>query len=446
MVMVDEIIGIWYFNKVIANKKKFSPWISWSLVMGEITAPSILLIYLSVYLKTDTAGFGYYEIFTSPPSFLYFILLALSSLHQNFRLSVIAGIVATAQFLLIVLYFEGIEKDTSQSVLLTGKAAFILTTGISAAFVAGLIKKYIEETLSTKEVLINKLDEKVKERTIELAEANDRLSQTNEELSIQKEEIERQKNLIQDAHKEITDSIIYAKRIQSAILPDEKLIENSLPENFFLYKPKDVVAGDFYWLEPVGDEVLFAAADCTGHGVPGAMVSVVCHNAMNRSAREFKLREPGKILDKTREIVLEELSKSNEDVKDGMDIALCSISGNKLLFAGANNPLWIVRNGELLETKGDKEPVGAFDNPFPYTTHSIDLQKGDALYVFSDGYADQFGGERNKKMGSKRFKEFLLSIQDKSMKEQKIALNDHFEEWKGENEQIDDVCVIGVRI
>ena len=215
-----------------------------------------------------------------------------------------------------------------------------------------------------------------------------------------------------------------------------------------LYKPKDVVAGDFYWLEKVSGSILFAAADSTGHGVPGAMVSVVCHNAMNRAVREFGLNEPGLILDKTREIVVAEFEKSEDDVKDGMDIALCSLTGNTLQYAGAHNPLWIVRNNEILETKADKQPIGKFDNPTPFKTHTVELQKGDSIYIFSDGYIDQFGGEKDKKFGSKQMKELLLTIQDKSMEEQNDVLNFTFENWiqVGGGEQIDDVCIMGMKI
>ena len=147
--------------------------------------------------------------------------------------------------------------------------------------------------------------------------------------------------------------------------------------------------------------MLFAVADCTGHGVPGAMISVVCNNALNRSVREYGVTEPGKILDKTREIVKEEFEKSGKEVNDGMDIALCSIEGMKLQYAGAYNPLWIIRNGEVLETKANKQPIGQFEKPEPYTTHSFDLEKGDAIYIFSDGYVDQFGGEKEKKFKAK---------------------------------------------
>ncbi len=258
--------------------------------------------------------------------------------------------------------------------------------------------------------------------------------------------ITEQKQEVESKNKEIMDSIIYAKRIQSAILPAEKVIKECLQESFILYKPKDIVAGDFYWLEQKDGKVLFAAADCTGHGVPGAMVSVVCNNALNRSVREHGLTDPGKILDQTRKIVIEEFEKSDEEVKDGMDIAVCSLDGNKLLYAGAHNPLWIIRNGELLETKANKQPIGRFDRQEPYTTHEISLQKGDSIYIFSDGYADQFGGDKGKKLKSRAFKDLLLSIQDKNMSQQKIIIDESFEKWRGNIEQIDDVCVIGVRI
>jgi serine phosphatase RsbU (regulator of sigma subunit) len=294
----------------------------------------------------------------------------------------------------------------------------------------------------------------------------------------QKSTIELQKKNVEAAHlevseknKEILDSINYAKRIQKAILPNHDLVKQYLMNSFVLFKPKDIVAGDFYWMEAsssfsseegsansslvsIDDKcILFAAADCTGHGVPGAMVSVVCNNALNRSVREYGLTDPGKILDKTREIVISEFSDDSEVnnqkedyVKDGMDIALCSLTGSTLKYAGANNPLWIVRDGELIERKADKQPIGSFRSQVPFTTHEIELKKNDALYIFSDGYADQFGGEKGKKFMTKAVKKLLLSIQDKSMDIQRSLLNEAFENWRGNNEQVDDVCFIGVRI
>ncbi len=268
--------------------------------------------------------------------------------------------------------------------------------------------------------------------------------------------IKAQKLLLEVKSKEVTDSIKYAKRIQSAILPSSKTIKEYLPNSFIFYKPKDIVAGDFYWLESKNDTILFAVADCTGHGVPGAMVSVICNNGLNRSVREYGLINPSDILNKTREIVISEFEKSDEDVRDGMDIALCSIKYKVeskksqttaiLQYAGANNPLWIVRDHELIDIRPDKQPIGKHFKNSSFTPHSIELKKGDTIYIFSDGYADQFGGPKGKKFMYKPFKNLLLSIQDKDMDDQKEILEQRFNEWKGNLEQVDDVCVIGIRI
>ena len=298
----------------------------------------------------------------------------------------------------------------------------------------------------------------------------------------QKNIIEDQKDIVEEKNKEIMDSITYAKRIQSAILPPLKIVKEHLPESFILYKPKDIVAGDFYWFEQKNGKILIAAADCTGHGVPGALVSVICNHGLNRSTREYNLTEPGKILDKTREIVISEFEKSEENVKDGMDISLVSLaysvrleSDNEvkntihLQWAGANNPLWIIRKGvfdekntgtnfateiktevidnhTFIEVKPNKQPISKFDNPQPFTTHEINLQSGDTFYIFSDGFADQFGGPKGKKFKYKKLKDLLLSIQDRGPEEQKKVLENAFENWRTDLEQVDDVCVIGVRI
>jgi len=272
--------------------------------------------------------------------------------------------------------------------------------------------------------------------------------------------------LLKLSNDEIKASIKYAKRIQQAILPSLDLINKNLPNSFIHFKPKDIVAGDFYWMhrlnKPNGfdsddDMVLIAVADCTGHGVPGAMVSVVCNNALNQSVKEFGISQPNLILQKSRDLVIETFAESVENVQDGMDIALCSLNTktNELQYAGANNPLWIIRKNstELEELKANKQPIGKCDLMNPFTNHTVQLYQGDTFYIFSDGYADQFGGENKlerktggKKFKSKPFKNLLLSINQQSLNEQNIALENHFEKWKGNLEQIDDVCVIGVRI
>ena len=255
-----------------------------------------------------------------------------------------------------------------------------------------------------------------------------------------------QKQIVDEKNKSITDSINYAKRIQSAILPTEDSIKKALKNSFILYLPKDIVAGDFYWLAEKDNKILFAAADCTGHGVPGAMVSVICNNALNRSVKEYGITSPGKILDKAKEIITAEFEKSKEPVRDGMDIAICQIENNTLRYAGAHNPAWVIRKGELIELKADKQPIGNFDYIENYNTQEFQLQKDDMIYVFTDGYSDQFGGMRNKKLKIIRFKKLLLDLHKLDVSEQKSKLNEFLNTWKGNMEQIDDICVMGIRI
>lgn len=277
-------------------------------------------------------------------------------------------------------------------------------------------------------------------------------------IASQKAEVEKQHHLLQEKNKEVLDSINYAKRLQSAILPSPESIRKHLPTSFVLYKPKDIVAGDFYWMEIIHasngrneqqELILFAAADCTGHGVPGSLVSVVCSNALNRAVFEFELADPGEILNKTRELVIATFEKSDNEVKDGMDISLCCYQPEtqKLNWAGANNPLWIIHsNGTLTEIKANKQPIGKYTAPTPFTTHSISLTKGDRMYFFTDGFADQFGGEKGKKFKYKQLQSVLLSSYQSSMSEQKIVLETTFNNWKGDLEQVDDVCVIGIEV
>ncbi len=267
----------------------------------------------------------------------------------------------------------------------------------------------------------------------------------NKVIFAQKNKVEHQKSVIEIKNRDITDSIKYAERIQKTMLPADELVQYHLKDVFVLYKPKDIVAGDFYWLEKKNDSVLFGVADCTGHGVPGAIVSVVCYNALNRSVRQYGLTKPNEVLDKAKAIIVDAFSQ-NEDVRDGMDAALCSIEGKKLYFSGANNPLWLFRDQELITYKPDRQPVGKHEVEKPFSVQEIDLIKGDTVYIFSDGFADQFGGEKNKKFKSTQLKRLLLSIQKEDLQKQKQILSKEFDKWRGNYEQMDDVCIMGVRI
>jgi CheY-like chemotaxis protein len=282
------------------------------------------------------------------------------------------------------------------------------------------------------------------------------LEQSNLQITEQKQEIELQRDLATSQKKKITDSIYYAQRIQSAVLPPISLIEKVLPEHFIFYRPRDIVSGDFYWMTEKDGIIIFAAVDCTGHGVPGAFMSmlgvaflneIVNKITFNKHIRSFHANE---ILNQLRENVIDSLHQTGKatETKDGMDMALCVIDfeNRHLQFAGAHNPLYIIRNGELKQIDADKMPIGIYKTSnIPFTNHEMTLEKGDLLYIFSDGYYDQFGGDRNTKMFSANFRKLLLDIHQKPMTVQKQSIQEHFDEWKGNCEQVDDVMVIGFK-
>lgn len=259
-------------------------------------------------------------------------------------------------------------------------------------------------------------------------------------------ELQRKNILIGEKQKAILDSISYAKRLQEAILPSMETMRKFLKTGFVLYKPKDIVAGDFYWLEHINGTTYVAAADCTGHGVPGALVSVVCSTALNRCVLEFGITDPGKILDRTRQLVLDTFSKSSSEVNDGMDISLVAINDTEVRWAGANNPLWLFENGLFTQYKANKQPIGKTYEPKPFTTVSIARNKGMRLYLLTDGYADQFGGPHGKKFKYKQLEKVLSESNHLDMDAQGALLDSTFEKWKGSLEQVDDVCVIGIEL
>ncbi len=305
---------------------------------------------------------------------------------------------------------------------------YVIVIVVGGAIVLSYIK--VRERALVRENKI--LEEKVEERTAEVVQKNIELDEIN---------------------KDITASIRYAKRIQDAILPPNDFVKKYLPKTFILFKPKDIVSGDFYWLDDKKDQVLFAAVDCTGHGVPGAFMSIVGHSKLDQIVGEQGLTKPSDILNELNKNVSATLRQSNienSEVKDGMDISLCSFNRktNVMDYAGAYNPLWLIRKGELIEYKADKFPIGnlkAGENK-KFTNHSIPLQEGDTLYIFSDGFADQFGGPNGKKLKYSVFKQLLLDNQHLSMDEQGELLHKTIEEWRGSLEQVDDILVIGTRL
>jgi ligand-binding sensor domain-containing protein/serine phosphatase RsbU (regulator of sigma subunit) len=277
----------------------------------------------------------------------------------------------------------------------------------------------------------------------------------NRKITSQNEQISRQKELIEKKNNEVLDSINYAKTIQEAILPPDRSFMESFAGAFVLYQPKDIVSGDFYWIEKVGNKVVFAVVDCTGHGVPGAFMSIVGHNALNQAVKENKILFASEILDYLNRYVNETLhtastSENGRKVRDGMDMSLCVFDTKTLVieFAGAYNPFVMIRDQELTEIKADRRPIGSTDlyGDHHFKNNVIQLQRNDKIYLFSDGYADQFGGNEGKKFYKGRFKETLKLIQGEPMSVQKSILMETFTKWKGEYEQVDDICIIGVQI
>lgn len=280
----------------------------------------------------------------------------------------------------------------------------------------------------------------------------------NELLEEKNVEISSQKEVIEEKNKHITDSIRYAQNLQSAILPKEEMFAKHFSEYHILYKPKDIVSGDFYWMEEANDMVFLAAADCTGHGVPGAMVSMVGFQGLNKAVLEDKLTSPAAILQRLSDHVEEAFEKSGGTVKDGMDICLIAIDkkAKKVTYAGAHNALWVLSNQaeipnamlreeqesyRMFELKAERRSIGGFFDAGPFTDKAFDLNPGDRLFLFSDGFADQFGGPKGKKMGSKRMRE---TVREMALSNNILALNAIFEDWKGNEEQIDDVTLISI--
>lgn len=424
--------------------------------------------------------------------FEYFVIRISISLITVFlifmrpRWNMIAELLAFIPFMLISIQnaymwshmdAEGLQKHTfSYIALIIGGGMMLLWRKhwsfkvLYLSFFINILFFYLFSELSAEEILVNggALTFLVCVIFIFLVDIRYRLTKSGIisrlQLERSNQQLAKQKALIETKNKEITDSITYAKRIQRAILPSKKSFEEYLVNPIILYKPKDIVAGDFYWVHNSEKYTYFAAADCTGHGVPGAMVSMVCSAALNRAVVELGITETNKILDLVREIVISTLSKGDGQIQDGMDIALCRLDNESLevQFTGAKCPLYHFRypkegeilsdksvfNGILLleEIKGDRQPVGRYVSETPFSSTTIQAKKGEHIFIFSDGFADQFGGEKARKFKYGPFKKLLSDVINEQNGKRTKMLDEVFEKWRNDLEQVDDVCVIGVTI
>jgi len=355
----------------------------------------------------------------------------------------------------LLIRIHGLSRRT-RKIMLTGQATL---EGISNAINNAKLYRYIAKpwepndfVLTVREALHSYYQEK------KLEEQNEELKEMNlvlEEKVRHRTKVIKAKNELLELHKkEIVDSIYYAKRIQDGMLKTEDSVVDSFPPHFILFKPKDIVSGDFYWALEKQGHLFLTVADCTGHGVPGAFLTILGASMLNEINAHDELLTPAEILDKLRDRIIKELSQSKEadTLKDGMDMSIVrlNLETKQLIWAGANNPLWVVRNQKeespvLDEYRPHRQPIAYYPVMTPFENHIVDLSTGDVAYLFSDGYMDQFGGPHDRRFMKKRFKELLLTIQSKSMEEQKEKLDKTIMEWKGGEEQLDDILIIGVR-
>ena len=325
-------------------------------------------------------------------------------------------------------------------------------------------------TLQSQSEEISSQRDKLHLKNKELITYEEELKQNNEELQTLNENIRKQKNQIETAHNHITDSINYAKRIQQAVFPQSEFLNNNFSDSFIFFRPRDIVSGDFYWMSKIDNKIIIVVADCTGHGVPGAFMSLLGISFLNEIIPKTMNRKAGEILDFMRQKIKTTLKQTgkNEEQKDGMDMALCIIDTDKqkLQYAGAYNPMYLIRKQEklincknldkyriveqndaaLIEIQANKQPLAIYIIEKPFDTHQINIQKKDKLYLFSDGFSDQFSEKEGQKFMSKKFKKLLIDIYDNTMIKQLDILNKTLDNWQKGAKQIDDILIVGIQI
>lgn len=412
----------------------------------------IYVISLAVHFifNSEIAGVFYAILFFM----MYFgsMVISIKAIRQNFRGAKIVGfgVLATTIFMILSIVSLIVFQRGAIALALLLAIVSVLSLPFSMSIYLAFDFAKANETLKKQITQIEGLSEraiKEEQEKKQILENQNQMLET--QVKQRTSEITAQKEIIEEKNKDITDSINYAKRIQDATLASKEIKYKLFPNAFVLFKPKDIVSGDFYWFAGKNGKRLISVCDCTGHGVPGALMSMIGNNLLNKVVNEKAITSPDKILiELDEELRLTLKKEENTDSKDGMDVALLSFSNERDMdYAGANRPLWIVREGQLEEIKATKISIGGdrYGEAPQFKCHSIKLKEGDTVYISSDGFADQFNNE-DKKLMTRRFKEILLSIQHLSMSEQETYLNDFIEKWKGNLEQTDDILVIGIRV
>jgi serine phosphatase RsbU (regulator of sigma subunit) len=427
---ISEIYAYRFFKRKINELAPVSNWIIYGTTTIEVSFPTLILTFV-LLLRANFPGVSANLIISSPPFIMYFIMIALSSLVMNVRLCFYSGMMAGLQYLALVIILAKVnmlnELDIPNAF---SRAVFLVAFGIIIGFVSRKILESVRSSLESKNKLIHELDSMVREKT---------------------KEIHAQKEELAEKNKDITDSINYARNIQDSILPELDNIKALWPDIFIFYQPKDIVSGDFYWFHKTGEtEFLLACCDCTGHGVPGAFMSMLCSSKLHEAALQSS--EPDQVLFHANNRIKHHLGQQvNGKNKDGMEVCLVKIDtrSRTVKYAGANRPLWIYKNktSHLEEVKPTKTSIASstdFDSS--YNMHTFKLEKGDILYATSDGYSDQFGGKSDKKYMAKNFKTFLAKKASLPMDEQLKEVRSNINNWMGQREQVDDLLVIGIKL
>ncbi len=431
LVFISYLILTLPFTIFITSPLKF--------IYEPLPSISILIFVFGISIKVFIKGF-------KPAKYFIIANLAL----------VIGAVMLSLRYYKLISLINFFAFDPVQ----IGMILFLILLSLAIGYKINFLKS--EVITANKKALIH-LEEKVKERTKEIKEKNEELNQLVEEVTSQKEEIEKQHTLVSKQKDEIISSITYAERIQKAVLPSKEYANEVLPEYFILFKPRDIVSGDFYWMKQLNNFVCIATADCTGHGVPGAFMSMLGSSFLNEIVTSQSIDNTGEILNRLRKKVKQSLKQDGKEgeQKDGMDIAFYIIDTKtlELKYSGAYNPLYIIRenmesserhsnvlHSELITIKANRQPIAIHIKETEFETQHFQLQKGDCIYTFSDGYPDQFGGEKGGKFKTGKFKKLLLEIYAKPMYKQKEILNKTLKDWMKEQDQTDDILIVGVRI
>lgn len=418
----------------IKHNKVYRP-LSFISVTGEIF---MIFAFIKIILKGE-------HVMPMPPneillviSFSVILLNLLGAMRAN------KGVILYQTFMLTGMMTVAFFSLPERSLFAFYIPAFIVASGIFSLWITDIL---LDSYMSNDD--LNSANNGLKN-------ANEEIVQQNEEIIVQRDQIEKQHSTVLRHNKNITDSMRYAFRIQKAVFPEDNFMKENLPNHFVLSRPRDIVSGDFYWVHKHKNKLFIAVADCTGHGVPGAFMSMLGTNMLgdvinlHSQENQMDVLTPAMILDELREKVKTALHQTGRvfEMKDGMDMALIALNKDtfEMEYAGANNPLLVLRNNETFQIKADRMPVAIHRKEKPFTNHTFQLQENDRIYLYSDGFVDQFGGEEGQKLMTKRFKLKLEEIQGVGIHEQKDILDSYLDQWRGKYEQVDDILVMGIEV